>query len=58
MSKIPGQKFALYEEKVIVATILRQFKVQALHSPAQVPSNQELVNRPKDGIFVKMIAVK
>lgn len=30
---ITGQKFALMEEKVVVSTVLRRFKVEAAHRP-------------------------
>lgn len=45
-----GQRFALMEEKVILASILRRFHIKALDKFEDVPMMAELILRPRDGI--------
>lgn len=47
-----GQKFAMMEEKVILASVLRRFHVRALDKPTDLPVVTELVLRPLDAIRV------
>jgi len=47
----------MMEEKVILSWILRQYKISALHTPQQVKRMMDLVNRPKDGVFVKLTPI-
>lgn len=47
-----GQKFAMMEEKVILASVLRRFHVRALDKPADLPVVTELILRPLDAIRV------
>uniref|UniRef100_A0A182MYY0 Cytochrome P450 n=1 Tax=Anopheles dirus TaxID=7168 RepID=A0A182MYY0_9DIPT len=45
-----GQKFALLEEKCIVASILRRFTVRSVRTRSEQLIQHELITRPKDGI--------
>lgn len=49
-----GQKFALMEEKIIVALVLHHFHIQALHKPSDFALLPELILRPRDGIRLAM----
>ncbi|KAJ8019774.1 Cytochrome P450 4V2 [Holothuria leucospilota] len=49
-----GQKFALMEEKVILATILRKLNVTSLQSISELGLTYELVLRSTEGIKVKL----
>lgn len=49
-----GQKFALMEEKVIVASVLRHFNIEALDKPEDIPLLAELILRPRDGNRVRL----
>ncbi|KAK4029580.1 hypothetical protein OUZ56_022559 [Daphnia magna] len=49
-----GQKFAMMEEKVILASVLRRFHVKALDKPENLPILAELILRPRDGIRVHL----
>ncbi|XP_065568203.1 cytochrome P450 4c3-like [Artemia franciscana] len=49
-----GQKFAMMEEKVVVGSILRKFKITSLEKFENVPVLIELVTRPKCGFKVKL----
>ncbi|CAG7710835.1 unnamed protein product [Allacma fusca] len=50
-----GQKFALMEEKVILANLFRNFKVEALDSLDKITVMTEVVTRPKNGFRVRLI---
>lgn len=49
-----GQRFALMEEKVVLATVLRHFDVQACQSRDDLQPLGELVLRPEKGIWIKL----
>jgi cytochrome P450 len=53
-----GQKFALMEEKIILASVLRRFHVKALDKPSDVPIVTELILRPLDGIRLRLTLKK
>lgn len=48
-----GQKFALSEEKIVLANILRRFMVRSLDPRDQIVVVAELVLRPKNGLRVQ-----
>ena len=48
--KFLGQKFAIMEEKIILASVLRRFHVQSLDKPENVAILTEVILRPRDGI--------
>ncbi|KAK8772357.1 hypothetical protein V5799_024400 [Amblyomma americanum] len=48
-----GQRFALAEEKIVVANILRRFRVQSLDQRDQVALVSEMVLRPRTGLRIK-----
>ena len=47
-----GQKFALLEERLVVSSILRRFRLSASRDLAQLPLVPELVLKPKLGLPV------
>ncbi|KAG9272604.1 cytochrome P450 4V2 [Astyanax mexicanus] len=49
-----GQRFALMEEKVVLATVLRHFDVQACQSRDDLRPLGELILRPEKGIWIKL----
>ncbi|KAK8775565.1 hypothetical protein V5799_031089 [Amblyomma americanum] len=51
-----GQKFALSEEKIVIANILRRFKLKSLDQRDQVALVSELVLRPKNGLRIQFEA--
>ena len=52
---ITGQKFAMMEEKVLLANLFRNFEFRATRSREEVILLAEIVLRPKDGLHVKII---
>lgn len=50
-----GQKFALMEEKVLLASILRHFTVQSISKREELILTGELILRPRDGIMLRLI---
>ncbi|CAN7949554.1 unnamed protein product, partial [Ixodes hexagonus] len=48
-----GQKFAMSEEKIVIANILRRYKLQSLFHRDQVGIVAEMVLRPKNGIRIR-----
>jgi cytochrome P450 len=49
-----GQKFALMEEKVMLASILRKFKMIAMQKREELEEDFEIILRPHTGIMVKL----
>lgn len=49
-----GQKFAMMEEKVMVATIFRNFRVKAAIKREEVTVLCEIITRPEDGLYVTL----
>ena len=49
-----GQRLALLEEKIVLAHVLRHFRVQATQPFEEIQVCPELVLRPRDGIFVTL----
>ncbi|XP_046449677.1 LOW QUALITY PROTEIN: cytochrome P450 4C1-like [Daphnia pulex] len=52
-----GQRFAMFEEKVLASSLLRRFKFSydiAKHGPPR--ANAELVLRPRDGMPLKLVS--
>lgn len=50
-----GQKFALQEEKVILATVLRHFRLESVQELDKVLIHPELVLRPKNPINIRFV---
>ena len=50
-----GQKFALQEEKVLLATVLRHYKLQSIKYVDNILMHPELVIRPKEPINIRFI---
>ena len=53
-----GQRFALMEEKIILANILRQFEIKSLKTLDEIEPYADLLLRPKNKITVEIIARK
>ena len=51
---IPGQKFAMNEEKVVLSYILRHFNVESIHGREEMLHRGELILRPGNGSWVKL----
>lgn len=49
-----GQKFAILEEKAVISTVLRRFKVEAIDRREDLTLLGELILRPKDGLRVRI----
>jgi cytochrome P450 family 4 len=49
-----GQKFALLEEKAVIASVLRKYQVEAVDRRENLTLLGELILRPKGGLKVKM----
>ncbi|KAK9744567.1 Cytochrome P450 [Popillia japonica] len=49
-----GQKFAMYEEKTILASIIKNFKVTALETPESITVTADLILRPLNGVPIKL----
>ncbi|XP_033825819.1 cytochrome P450 4V2-like [Periophthalmus magnuspinnatus] len=49
-----GQRFALMEEKVVLASILRSFTVEACQKREELRPVGELILRPEKGIWIKL----
>lgn len=49
-----GQKFAMLEEKVILSSVIRNYKLEAVERLEDMTILCELILRPKDGIMIKI----
>ena len=49
-----GQRFAMMEEKVLIANILRKFEIKALRPTKEIGKLVELILRPKGGILISV----
>ncbi|KAF4522756.1 hypothetical protein B566_EDAN009301 [Ephemera danica] len=49
-----GQKFALLEEKVVVSTVLRRFRVEAAQTLEDTKLQVAVVLRPKNGLHIRL----
>ncbi|KAK9744665.1 Cytochrome P450 [Popillia japonica] len=49
-----GQKFALYEEKTILASIINRYKITAVKKMEDILIHIELILRPANGVLVKL----
>jgi cytochrome P450 len=47
-----GQRYALMEEKTLMAWILRYFKIKSVHRRDQIRPKGELILRPNEGVHV------
>lgn len=47
-----GQRFALLEEKAVISSIVRNFKMKAVSKREDIKLLQEVVLRPADGIHI------
>lgn len=54
-SSVPsGQRFALMEEKVVLASVLRRFTVEACQTREELRPVGELILRPEKGIWIRL----
>lgn len=49
-----GQKFAILEEKVIISSVLRKYRIEAVDRREDLTLLGELILRPKDGLAVRI----
>ncbi|KAJ4450149.1 Cytochrome P450 4C1 [Periplaneta americana] len=49
-----GQKFAMFEEKVVLSSVLRKLKVESLDKREDVPILLDMILRPKYGLRLKI----
>ncbi|XP_002738927.2 cytochrome P450 4V2-like [Saccoglossus kowalevskii] len=49
-----GQKFALYEEKVVLSSIFRKFKIETAMRREDLKPTGEIILRPLNGINIKL----
>lgn len=53
-----GQKFAMLEEKIILANILRNFEIKSIKTTDELQCQLELITKPANGIPVKLTSRK
>jgi hypothetical protein len=53
-----GQKFALLEEKVVISSLLRKYRVEAVDRREDLTLMGELILRPKHGLRIKIFPRK
>ena len=51
---VTGQRFAMNEEKVLLAAIFRKFHVTSMQSREELRPIAEIITRPSDGILVQL----
>lgn len=49
-----GQKFAILEEKAIISSVLRKYRIEAVDRREDLTLLGELILRPKDGLAVRI----
>lgn len=49
-----GQRFALMEEKTLLAWFLRYFKIKSVHRRDQIRAKGELILRPSEGVHLEL----
>lgn len=49
-----GQKFAMKSATCILASVLRRFKLKALHKPEEMKFYGEIVLKPQQGIHIAL----
>lgn len=49
-----GQKFAILEEKTVISTVLRKYRIEAVERREDVKLLGDLVLRPRDGLKIKI----
>lgn len=49
-----GQRFALLEEKAVLSTVLRKFKLESLSRKEEMDLMFQLILRPKHGLKIKI----
>lgn len=49
-----GQKFALLEEKSVISSVLRNYRIEAIDRREDLTLLGELILRPKHGLRVKI----
>lgn len=47
-----GQKFAIHEEKTILASIIKKFKIKSMETPQEKKLFAHVILRPQDGINI------
>ena len=52
---ISGQKFAMMEEKVVMANLLRNFRIESVDKREDIVMMTEVILRPRDGLRVRLI---
>lgn len=52
--KFAGQKFAMLEEKILLSTLLRRYKIEVVQKPEDLIMVTELLTRPGRGVKVKI----
>ena len=53
-SVFAGQKFAMNEEKILLATLLRHFSFTSTQKCSELRLLSNLILRPEDGILLKI----
>ncbi|KAK9744648.1 Cytochrome P450 [Popillia japonica] len=49
-----GQKFAMYEEKTVLASIINRYKITAMEKPENIMVTVDLILRPLNGVILKL----
>lgn len=49
-----GQKFAILEEKIVISTVLRQFRIETVDKLEDINLMNEIILRPEAGVRVKL----